>query len=144
LLSNNTLKSGQKFKFVTAGQMYGSGKTEMGRNAARVLAAYSNIREKLVNKHGEKLVRQYEKSEHILVDLTSLTTPNFISSFSQALAFALYNSLLTKTGEKNKLTKDQFLQLKLSTPEEVLQDFTDKYPERSFFVHWDEVNTYLY
>jgi hypothetical protein len=144
LLSNKTLELGQKFKFVTAGQMYGSGKTEMGRNAARVLAAYSNIREKLVNKHGEKLVRQYEKSEHILVDLISLTTPDDIPSFKKALAFALYNSLLTKTGQKNELSPREFLELGLIDPKLVLQKFTTQYPERSFFVHWDEVDTYLY
>ena len=125
--------------------MYGSGKTEMGKNATKAIAIYENSKKELTDKYGDKLVQEYLDAEYVLVDFCYLPRPSeHISSFELALTYLLYFSFcrfICKVKEEDLPTVEIFCQeIKLSSPPEVLRHFLKQFPTKPFFVHWDEVN----
>lgn len=124
--------------------MYGSGKTEMGKNATNVLKVYDEKRKKLKEQYGERVVKQYIHSRYILINLNSLPRPSEIPTFSQALAYSLYASFRKYLDRKFLIPSVvEFLATKLNGIVDVINYFSEKYDEDSFFLHWDEVNNFL-
>ena len=144
LLSNRSADSvsGQPY-IVTAGQMYGSGETEMGKNSTKAITVYEHRKQELIAKYGDNLVNEYVNAEYVLVDFCYLPSAEEISPFKKALAYLLYISFyrfIEELKQESKPTIKKFCQqVPLNTPLEVLEYFLERFPTKAFFVHWDEV-----
>src|SRR5690606_33040327 len=101
LLTNEILGDIHKPTFVTSGQMFGSGKTELGRNATSILAHedYKKERESLERRFTKEAVENYINAIRIRVDVRNLRKKE---SLDKSLAFLLAESITSVLGEIEK------------------------------------------
>ena len=126
--------SGSKLFFVTSGQMFGSGKTELGRNATSILAhqSYKKQRESLERTFTKKVVEDYINAITIWVDVRELENEgNLDRSLGLLLAKRVGQVLDRKMKPEELETFKSVLR--------VVEFLQENYPDQSFFIHWDEV-----
>ena len=138
LLGNERSENYGKPRFVTSGQMFGSGKTELGRNATSILKndSYKNKRKMLEKVFGKKETDRYINAQVICIDIRKLKRKK---NLNDSLAFLLATSMAAHFKIELKSEKlDSFEDI-----EEVISYFQKVFPKKSFFLHWDEVILYL-
>ncbi len=142
-LRNKCQTTSEHPTLVTAGQLYGAGKTQMGMHAVACVRASqeeeNGIWSRLVSDgKNQAAVEDYANAVTVLVDL-SIHSPDELSNFSIYLGFALYQSI--RTGEEsNKLLKWPYIapyDFKHGV-NSVYQLFIEE-TKHSIFIHWDEV-----
>jgi hypothetical protein len=140
-LHNATKAVSGKFVLVTSGQMYGSGKTEMGKNATKALKENVLRVSRLARVYTEDSVKNYINSEYVLVDFSYLVPPSeLLPTFSLALAYLTYCSFAKfLQNSMHESTQKEFLDLQLFTIRDVLMHCSKVY-NKHFFIHWDEVS----
>lgn len=133
---------------ISAGQMFGSGKSMMGRYATKALKLYPDILRRLrpldCVRHSSLfgnsgLLDAYMNSRYIGVELDK-TYPDNFTSLLEFLTFALYRAFIMALCPENvDNIAAEFRQLNPGNPIEVIQHFQKKMPGQTFFLHWDEV-----
>jgi len=127
---------------VTAGQLYGAGKSQLGRHAVERVANSRGIQggvwAKLI-KDGirEEDVKDYAKAITVVVDLTNNNDASFFPKLSRFLGFALYNSIRELQEPRLGWQAIDPCDFKLS-----LAGVVNRWllaTNRSVFIHFDEV-----
>jgi hypothetical protein len=137
-IQNSRKSESDKYFLITSGQMYGSGKTEMGKNAIKALAQNPPLIDSLKKAVGDEDTNKYLNSTYVMVDLQTLESSHIFTLFETALAFQLYKAL-------------QKYVMKADIPS--IAQFNKDFPNPSLtevglyikaiginvFIHWDEV-----
>ena len=132
---------------ISAGQMFGSGKSMMGQYATKALKMYPDVMELVRHfddtKHSSQfngigLLSAYLQSIYIWIELDRFS-PHPFSSLSEFLSFALYRSIMKVMIPKAPIRVTDFEKAHLSDPQEVIQYFQAEFQGSTFFLHWDEV-----
>jgi hypothetical protein len=134
---------------VSAGQMFGAGKTTMGAYAVEALKMYPAVRKRLSRfnavKHsvrfGERgLLDAYLDSCFVRIEL-NLFSPESFPNLSSFLAFVLFSSIMhaAAPSDLESASFQNFLSLNLTDVVEVTIHFFRKFPNQTFFLHWDEI-----
>jgi hypothetical protein len=138
----------------STGQLFGSGKTEMGQHTvARVLVS-DELQQKLLEECGKgrtDLVKDYVNAVTVSVSFMDYE-PSGNTTLTHFLTFALYNSIRLGAETKDLKIGNTDKSLAESWPKIEEKDFPSVFPNlasvcdkfiketgRSLFIHWDEV-----
>ena len=122
---------------VTAGQLYGAGKTEMGRRAVERVRISKELQRKLAEEGKQTAadVEDYVRAASVTVDLSHYP-PGSFNALEDYLAKALYDSICLSdhvpTGWPKTFPK-------WDLPLRGVVDLFVQLTGRSLFIHWDEV-----
>ncbi len=138
-LCNKCLDTSEPPTLVTAGQLYGAGKTQMGMHAVARVHESQAIRNRLMSDGEEAAaVEDYVNAVTVLVDISTCASSE-LSDFDVYLGYALFQSI--RGGRKSHSL--------VAWPDIFPKDFTYGVhtvckmfiaeAKRSIFIHWDEV-----
>lgn len=134
----NKKRRADKPTLVTAGQLYGAGKSKMGEHAVDRIRVTKELQLKLVKEGKQEAsdVEDYANAVSITVDLSKYSADTF-STLEMYLAYALYASI--RKSEKHKPAGWPVEVPSFAEPLAGVAELFIKLSERSLFIHWDEV-----
>jgi hypothetical protein len=138
---NNKRPDIDKPTLVTSGQMYGSGKTEMGRHAVDCIREKPSLQKQLESfgcKSSE--IKDYMEAITVCVDLQNFVETHKFQTLAEYLGHALHTSICQKKISNLKWTTIRPQEWTDSVVT-VVNNFVAE-SNQSIFIHWDEVGCY--